>query len=60
MFEHAKKTNHHMFQYAEKTKHHMCLEDFKILAGVDHLHHSKLREAMKLRREITLLIKLHS
>lgn len=36
--------------HVEKYNNHVCIEDSKFIARVDHFHHRKLREAIKIER----------
>ena len=37
-------------KHVEKSCHHVCIEYSKVVAKVDHFHHRKLREAIKIER----------
>ena len=37
-------------EHAGLRKHHICLEESRVLARVDHLHHRKLREAIEIEK----------
>jgi len=37
-------------EHSSKANHHICIENSKVVAKIDHYHHRKLREAIKIGR----------
>lgn len=35
-------------EHSNKTKHHVCIENYRVVAKIDHYHHRKLREAIEI------------